>query len=68
MMKQLRTSQGDGKHDRRPLRVTTPDLLIIDDLGLRPLVQDERSDLHDIIRIRTRLDHWTSNRALEELP
>lgn len=70
MLKQLRAARGDGSHDRRLLRFTTPDLLIVDDLGLRPLTMDEPIDLYDIIRLRHERASTivTSNRALEELP
>ena len=70
LLKQLRAARGDGSYDRRLLRYTTPDLLIVDDLGLRALVGDEPIDLYEIIR--QRYQHastiLTSNRALEELP
>lgn len=36
MFKQLRAARGDGTYDRKLLRFTGPDLLIVDDLGLRP--------------------------------
>jgi DNA replication protein DnaC len=70
MLKQLRAARGEGTHDRRLLRFTSPDLLIIDDLGLRTLVQDEPIDLYDIIRLRYERASTivTSNRALDELP
>lgn len=70
MFKQLRAARGDGSHDRRLLRFTTPDLLIVDDLGLRPLTMDEPIDLYDIIRLRHERASTivTSNRALDELP
>lgn len=70
LLKQLRATRADGSYDRRLLRFTTPDLLIIDDLGLRPLSGDEPVDLYEIIR--QRYEHGstilTSNRAIEELP
>jgi len=34
------------------LRLTTPDVLLVDDLGLRALVTDEPIDLYEIIRQR----------------
>ena len=70
MLKQLRASRGDGSHDRRLLRFTGPDLLILDDLGLRPLAHDETVDLYDLIRLRYERAATlvTSNRALDELP
>lgn len=70
LLKQLRAARGDGSYDRRLLRFTTPDLLIIDDLGLRPLSGDEPIDLYEIIR--QRYEHastvLTSNRDVTELP
>jgi len=70
MLTQLRASRADGTLDRRMLRFTTPDLLIVDDLGLRPLVHDEPIDLYEIIRQRYERHSTilTSNRAVEEWP
>ena len=70
MFKCLRSSRGDGTYDRRMQRYTGPDLLIVDDLGLRPLSDDEPLDLYEIIRLRHERGSTivTSNRALEELP
>ena len=50
------------------LRLTSADLLIIDDLGLRPLSHDEPIDLYEIIRQRYQRGATivTSNRAIEE--
>ena len=52
------------------LRLVTPDLLIIDDLGLRPLRHDEPIDLYEVIRQRYERGSTiiTSNRAIEEWP
>lgn len=70
MLKQLRAARGDGSHERRLLRFTSPDLLIMDDLGLRSLTQDETIDLYDIIRLRYERHSTiiTSNRAIDEFP
>jgi len=70
LLKQLRAARGDGSYERRLLRFTTPDLLIIDDLGLRALKDDEPVDIYEIIRLRYQRGSTiiTSNRALEELP
>jgi DNA replication protein DnaC len=70
LLKQLRAARGDASHERRMLRFTGPALLILDDLGLRPLAPEEASDLYDIIRLRYERGSLliTSNRALEELP
>jgi len=69
MLRQLRTARGDGSYERRLLRFTSPDLLIIDDLGLRRLGHDEPGDLYEIVRLRYERGSTivTSNRALEEL-
>jgi DNA replication protein DnaC len=70
LLKQLRAARADGTYDRRLLRFTTPDLLIVDDLGLRPLTGDEPVDLYEIIRQRYEraATILTSNRAVDELP
>jgi len=69
LFKQLRTARADGSVDRRLSRFTSVDLLIVDDLGLRPLVGDEPLDLYEIIRQRHERSSTvlTSNRAVEEL-
>ena len=50
------------------LRYTSPDLLIVDDLGLCPLDRDEPLDLYEVIRARYERGSMvvTSNRAIEE--
>lgn len=70
MLKQLRAARADNSYDRRMLRFTAPELLIVDDLGLRPLTGDEPVDLYEIIRHRYERGATilTSNRAVEELP
>ena len=68
MLTQLRAARADKSLDRRMLKFTAPDLLIIDDLGLRPLEHDEPVDLYEVIRARYARGAMviTSNRALEE--
>jgi DNA replication protein DnaC len=68
MLTQLRASRADASYDRRLARLTTPDLLIIDDLGLRPLAGDEPIDLYEVIRRRYERASTiiTSNRAIVE--
>jgi DNA replication protein DnaC len=67
---QLRAARGDGSYDRRLLKFTGPDLLIVDDLGLRPLRGEEPEDLFEIIRQRYERGALivTSNRAMTEWP
>jgi DNA replication protein DnaC len=69
LFKQLRAARADGSHDRRMLRFTGVDLLIIDDLGLRPLRDDEPIDLYEIIRARYERQSTliTSNRTAQEM-
>lgn len=69
MLKQLRTGRGDGTYDRRLAKMADIDLLIIDDLGLRPLSHDEPVDLYEVIRLRYERGATviTSNRDEQEL-
>ena len=68
MLGALRAARADRSYDKKLLRYTAPELLIIDDLGLRPLEGDEPIDLYEIIRARYERGAMivTSNRALEE--
>ena len=68
MLTQLRAARADGSYDRRLLRFTAPELLIVDDLGLRPLSADEPGDLYEVIRRRYERGSLvvTSNRAIAE--
>ena len=70
MLGELRASRADNSLDRKLLRFTKPDLLIIDDLGLRPLKHDEPMDLYDVVSRRYERGSIiiTSNRAIEEWP
>ena len=68
MLTRLRASRADQSYDRVLARYSNPDLLIVDDLGLRPLENDEPIDLYEIIRQRYERGAMviTSNRAIEE--
>lgn len=68
MLTKLRASRADQSYDRCLARFAAPDLLIVDDLGLRPLEHDEPIDLYEVIRQRYERGAMviTSNRALEE--
>ncbi len=65
---QLRAARADESWDRRMHRMCAVDLLIIDDLGLRPLATGEPWDLYELIRRRYERGSMviTSNRAIEE--
>jgi DNA replication protein DnaC len=69
MLRQLRAARADASYERKFLRYSEVDLLIVDDLGLRPLVGDEPMDLYEIIRLRYQRGSTivTSNRAVDEL-
>jgi DNA replication protein DnaC len=68
MLTGLRAARADASYDRKLARYASPDLLIIDDLGLRPLVHDEPIDLYEIIRQRYERTSTvlTSNRDIDE--
>ncbi len=70
MFKQLRAARADASYERRLQRFTRVELLIIDDLGLRPLIDDEPLDLYELIRQRYERAStiFTANRAIDELP
>ena len=68
MLSTLRAARADQTYDKKLLRYSSPDLLIVDDLGLRPLERDEPIDLYEVIRQRYERGSMivTSNRAIEE--
>lgn len=68
LFSQLRASRADNTLARKLLRFTTPALLIIDDLGLRPLSGDEPGDLYEVVRQRYERGATviTSNRDVAE--
>jgi len=68
LLTQLRASRADQSYEKKLARFTSPDLLVIDDLGLRPLTGDEPIDLYEIVRRRYERGALivTSNRDTEE--
>lgn len=64
----LRAGRGDGTYARRMARYVSHELLIIDDVGLRPLQSDEPFDLYELIRQRYERAStvFTSNRDVPE--
>ena len=68
MLQELRAARADHSYERKIARFTGPDLLIVDDVGLRPLKGDEPEDLYEVIRRRYERGSIiiSSNRAVEE--
>lgn len=68
LLSALRASRADQSYDKKLVRFTTPDLLIVDDFGLRPLDGEEPIDIYEIVRQRYERGSiiLTSNRAIEE--
>jgi len=70
MLQHLRGGRADGSLARRIQTYLRPDLLILDDFGLRPLTPPGPEDLYDIISERYEQGSilLTSNRAPAEWP
>lgn len=68
LLTELRASRADDSFEATLRRYVKPQLLIVDDLGLRPLRGEEPHDLYEVIRRRYEraATIWTSNRELEE--
>ena len=70
MLQHINGGRADGTLDRRFQAYLRPDLLILDDFGLKPLVPPAPEDLYDVINERYERGSilLTSNRAPEEWP
>jgi DNA replication protein DnaC len=70
MLAHLHGGRADGTYERRLLTYTRPDLLVIDDFGLKPLVPPAPEDFYDVINERYERGAviMTSNRAFAEWP
>lgn len=70
LLADLNAARADGTYRRRFAKLCSMDLLVIDDLGLRPLSAQASEDLYEIIheRYERRALIVTSNRALHEWP
>jgi DNA replication protein DnaC len=68
MLKQLNQARADHSVEKALVRLITPDLLIVDDFGLRRLDHRQSSDMYEIILERHRRSStiFTSNRSIEE--
>lgn len=70
MLQHLHGGRADGSWERRQQLYLRPDLLILDDFGLKPLTSPAPEDLYDIINERYEKGSivLTSNRAPAEWP
>jgi DNA replication protein DnaC len=70
MLQRINGGRADGTLERRFQSYLKPDLLVLDDFGLKPLVPPGPEDLYDIINERYERGSilLTSNRAPEEWP
>jgi DNA replication protein DnaC len=70
MLGGLAAGRSDGSYDRRLQALLRPDLLVLDDFGLKPLRDPAHEDMYDIINERYEKGSIliTSNRALAEFP
>lgn len=68
MFKQLRQARADYTHEKALRRLLVPDLLIVDDFGLRRLDAVTSTDIYEIIIERHKKSStiFTSNRSVEE--
>jgi DNA replication protein DnaC len=68
MLKELHQSQADYTREKAVRRLLRPDLLIVDDFGLRRLDTNQSSDIYEVIVERHRRGSTivTSNRSVEE--
>lgn len=70
MLQHLHGGRADGSWERRLAHYLRPDLLVLDDFGLKPLTDPAPSDLYDVINERYEVGSIlvTSNRAPAEWP
>lgn len=70
MLQHLNGGRADGSYERRLQSFVRPDLLILDDFGLKPLRPPAPEDFYDVINERYERGATlvTSNRALNEWP
>lgn len=70
MLQHIQAGRADGTWERRLASYVRPALLVLDDFGLKPLVDPAPSDLYDVINDRYEVGSilLTSNRAPAEWP
>lgn len=52
LFESLRIARGDGSYQKKLLQFSKVELLILDDFGLKPLTQNERHDLLEVVEER----------------
>ena len=52
LLDSLRIARGDGSYGKKLLQLAKTDVLILDDFGLKPLAQQERHDLLEVVEDR----------------
>lgn len=52
LLETLRIARGDGSYQKKLLQLSKVELLILDDFGLKPLTQNERHDLLEVVEDR----------------
>lgn len=69
LLKRIHQSRADNSTERLLRSLLTPDLLLVDDFGLRRLNAQQSSDFYEVIieRHRRASTIVTSNRAIEEM-
>jgi DNA replication protein DnaC len=70
LLADLHAARADGSFARKLAKLSSVDLLVLDDFGLRPLSPQAIDDLYEVITLRyeRRSIAITSNRALDEWP
>jgi DNA replication protein DnaC len=70
MLANINGGRADGTHDRRLMSYLRPDVLILDDFGLKPMRPPASEDLYDVIDGRYNRGSiiLTTNRAITEWP
>jgi DNA replication protein DnaC len=70
LLSELNAARADGTFAKHLTKLCSVDLLVVDDLGLRPLSMQAAEDLYEIVRERYERKAMviTSNRAFQEWP
>jgi len=68
MFKKLLQSRADNSHEKELIKLLTPDVLCIDDFGLKPLTESQSADFYEVIveRHNRSCTIITSNRTVSE--